>query len=158
MHECIWYFKYRSSEHTISFVNDPPALVNYSPLLITLLDLSLLFLISQINVSALQDLASDCCLWSTICFSRVFSILPFPPALRGLLGVDRGHVGGDTSATTYCQYHLNVTWNEHMACFIGMLHFISCYHTIYLNGLSAKHAELQRNNMNFSVKAVPHDT
>lgn len=34
---------------TLSFVNNPPAFVIYSPLLITLLDLSLLFLITQIN-------------------------------------------------------------------------------------------------------------
>lgn len=57
------------------------------------------------------------------------------------------------------QYHLNVTWNEHVVRFIGMPHVIShSHHTTHLNRLSAKHAQLWRNKLNFPECCRPTTT
>lgn len=153
MHECIWYFKYRSSGHTISLVDDRPAFVIHSALLITLLDLSLLFLITQINqcfsftrfglwlVFVIHNMLLSCFLYPVFPTSSQRFIRSWPQPRW------RRHAG---SQLLLRQYHLNVTWNEHVACFIGTPHFISrSHHTTHLNRLSAKQTDLWRNKLNF---------
>lgn len=138
--------------HAISFVNDHPVFLIYSPFLITLLDLSLLFLVTQIN----QHFSfTRFGLWPLLVINNMlllcFLYPVFPTSsLRFIRSWPRPRWRRCISSQLLLRHHLNVTWNEHVACFIGAPHFISrSHHTTHLNGLSAKHADLWRNKLNF---------
>lgn len=138
--------------HSLFFVNDLPASVIYSLDNYTLGSLTLVprkwdqskFELYKIwPLTVIRDTQYVALVFSSSCLPtssrRFIRSWPRPRWRRRI-----------SSQQLLLQYILNVTWNEHVACFMSTVHFISySHHTTHLNGLSAKHVDLWTNKLNY---------